>query len=458
MVSNGKRIAYGRNQNRVNTTTYPDDTSVPVRTSHWNQDPHDQAILGFTKITATLDASDVLITKDDTTTFTEADGNTYSKQSTLIEVECNASLTTDIISKIDITDTNENDIVYLFKATAGDTITISSITPSADGHIKTQLSGGATLVHDGVPIMLIRRGNYWYEFGADGAAVASSFTASSSDTLSGKAISLTTNTLTGTSAELKTAISDETGSGELVFGTSPTLVTPVLGIPASGTLTDCDGLPPAGVVGTAAILGANTFTGNQSQGDNVISLYGTGSDLKIHHNGSDNLIEGIAGNMLYYTPVSTIHRFLINNVTQVDIENQYMNTQNIRPLTDSIWDLGTDAKQFRNIHLNQVVYDITALATATDIGFDETGLQTSTFGADHTYTMSNIAAGKSKTIQISNSSAANRTATFPANIKWVGTAPTSNAYTILANKTAIVTFTCFGTAITDVMGAFAAEE
>ena len=57
----------------------------------------------------------------------------------------------------------------------------------------------------------------------------------------------------------------ETGSGALVFGTSPTFVTPVLGTPASGTATNLTGLPPAGVTGTAAILGANTFTALQTQ-------------------------------------------------------------------------------------------------------------------------------------------------------------------------------------------------
>jgi hypothetical protein len=41
------------------------------------------------------------------------------------------------------------------------------------------------------------------------------------------------------SSELAGVISDETGSGALVFATSPTLVTPVLGTPASGTLTNC---------------------------------------------------------------------------------------------------------------------------------------------------------------------------------------------------------------------------
>lgn len=46
-----------------------------------------------------------------------------------------------------------------------------------------------------------------------------------------------------TSAQLAGVISDETGSGALVFATSPTLVTPALGTPTSGVLTSCTGLP-----------------------------------------------------------------------------------------------------------------------------------------------------------------------------------------------------------------------
>jgi len=42
-----------------------------------------------------------------------------------------------------------------------------------------------------------------------------------------------------TSAQLAGVINDETGTGALVFATSPTLVTPVLGTPSSGTLTNC---------------------------------------------------------------------------------------------------------------------------------------------------------------------------------------------------------------------------
>ena len=48
---------------------------------------------------------------------------------------------------------------------------------------------------------------------------------------------------TPSSANLATAVSDETGSGALVFANSPTLVTPALGTPSSATLTNATGLP-----------------------------------------------------------------------------------------------------------------------------------------------------------------------------------------------------------------------
>jgi hypothetical protein len=44
---------------------------------------------------------------------------------------------------------------------------------------------------------------------------------------------------TPSSANLASAVTDETGTGALVFATSPTLVTPALGTPASGNLTSC---------------------------------------------------------------------------------------------------------------------------------------------------------------------------------------------------------------------------
>lgn len=70
----------------------------------------------------------------------------------------------------------------------------------------------------------------------------------SSGSCSGNAASVTngvytTNNLSvmaaTTSAQLAGVISDETGTGALVFATSPTLVTPALGTPSSGNLANC---------------------------------------------------------------------------------------------------------------------------------------------------------------------------------------------------------------------------
>lgn len=69
---------------------------------------------------------------------------------------------------------------------------------------------------------------------------------------------------TTTSSQLAGVISDETGSGALVFGTSPTLVTPALGTPASGVATNLTGTASGLTSGITNALASATTTVNVS--------------------------------------------------------------------------------------------------------------------------------------------------------------------------------------------------
>ena len=86
---------------------------------------------------------------------------------------------------------------------------------------------------------------------------------------------------TPSSANLRAAMTDETGTGLLVFATSPTLTTPILGVPTSGTLTNCTGLPIAtGVSGLGASVA--TFLATPSSANLAAALTdetGTGANV-----------------------------------------------------------------------------------------------------------------------------------------------------------------------------------
>ena len=83
------------------------------------------------------------------------------------------------------------------------------------------------------------------------------------DNLKVSALGTGVETFLGTpsSANLAAAITDETGTGVLVFATSPTLVTPLLGTPTSGVLTNCTGTAAGLTAGVASAVAVGGITG-----------------------------------------------------------------------------------------------------------------------------------------------------------------------------------------------------
>lgn len=85
--------------------------------------------------------------------------------------------------------------------------------------------------------------------------------------ISGLGTGIATFLATPSSVNLATAVTDETGTGALVFATGPTFITPVLGTPASGVMTNVTGTAlglTSGASNTTNALTSATTTVNVS--------------------------------------------------------------------------------------------------------------------------------------------------------------------------------------------------
>ena len=143
---------------------------------------------------------------------------------------------------------------------------------------------------------------------------------------------------TPTSANLAAAVTDETGTGALVFATSPSLTTPALGTPSAAVLTNATGLPlSTGITGILPVAngGTGTATPGLVQGTNV-TVTGTWPNQTISATGggsfdpaSPGAIGGTAAAAGSFTALSASTSMLLPNTAGTAAGHIYRVTNKI---------------------------------------------------------------------------------------------------------------------------------
>jgi len=127
---------------------------------------------------------------------------------------------------------------------------------------------------------------------------------------------------TTSSTEFASVISDETGSGKLVFNDSPTLITPNLGAATASSVTTTGNLIVGGTASVTSVTATGSLTGNQlvsTVADGTVPLVVTSTtpvaNLSIGGNAgtATNIQSGNAGDLLYQTASSTTAKLSIGS-------------------------------------------------------------------------------------------------------------------------------------------------
>ena len=181
--------------------------------------------------------------------------------------------------------------------------------------ISTGVSGLGTGVATALAVNTGSAGSVLVNGGALGTPSSGTLTNATglpiSTGVSGLGTGVATFLVTPSSANLAFAVTDETGSGSLVFATSPTLVTPILGTPTSGTLTNTTGFPAANLAGTA--LPSAIVTSSLTAVGTIATGVWNGTTIGIAYGGTGQTTANAAFNAL--SPITTTGDLILGNGT-----------------------------------------------------------------------------------------------------------------------------------------------
>ncbi len=211
-----------------------------------------------------------------------------------------------------------------------------------------------------------------------------------------------------TSAQLAGVISNETGTGLLVFATDPVFTTPDLGVPSALTLTNAGGYVGDSSLTTLGTITAGVWTGTAIASANL--------DSDTAHLTTTQTFSGAKT----FTLIGT-------------------------------FDAGSDMKGFNVDNIQNLIHDLSTATTALDFANDE--LQEISISASTTFTGTGYAIGKTKVIKITTDGTL-RTLAFPSGWVFIGAKPTDQA----ASKTGILSITSFTTAEAGVVASYAVQE